>query len=98
MSQSFLYVIAASTIGPVKLGISKAPEKRVRQLQTGHAQRLHLFHTEPVAASSARMLEGLLHKSYHHVRMAGEWFDMTAEDAIASVKFILIEHGESDLT
>lgn len=84
-------------MGPVKLGISKAPERRVRQLQTGHAQRLHLFHTEPVAAASARMLEGLLHKSYNHVRLSGEWFDMTADEAIASVRFILIEHGESEL-
>jgi hypothetical protein len=97
VEKSYLYVIAASPIGPVKLGISGDPERRLRQLQTGHAQRLHLHHMEPVAATQARLYEGLLHRAFNHHRLHGEWFNMATDDAVAYIKFILIEHEESDL-
>jgi hypothetical protein len=96
-SDSFLYIIAASSHGPVKLGISGDPERRVRQLQTGHAQRLQIYHQEPVAASQAPRYERLLHKDVAHLRSHGEWFNLTVDDALAHLRFTFIEHEPSDL-
>jgi len=92
--QNFLYVIGVHSSGPVKLGISKNPDRRVRQLQTGHSDRLHLFHTEPVPEG---VFERLLHNNLRHRRLRGEWFDLTVEQAIADVMFVVIEHGGSVL-
>jgi len=88
----FIYVIAAHDQGPVKLGISAKPERRINELQTGHANRLHIYHTEPVPIEKARLFERLLHKSLNHLRTHGEWFDLTTEQAIADIRLVFIEH------
>ena len=94
--QKHLYVIGSSSDGPVKLGISAKPERRVKQLQTGHADRLHLFHSEPIGEKA--VFERLLHRDLRYLRGVGEWFHMTVEHAIAHVKFTVIEYdGVDDL-
>jgi hypothetical protein len=96
--QHFLYVIGAAIGGPVKIGISGNPDRRLGQLQTGHADRLQLFHREPVIREKARLLERLLHRDIGYMRAIGEWFNMTVEQAIAHVQFTLIEYdGIEDL-
>jgi hypothetical protein len=93
----YLYVIGASRSGPLKLGISVNPDRRVNELQTGHAARLQVYHQEPVAPEKARVFESLLHKNLNHRRTHGEWFDVTVEQAIADIIFVLIEHEPSTL-
>ncbi len=95
--KSFLYVIAASENGPVKLGMSGNPERRLKQLQTGHAERLNLYHAEPVPEEKARIYERLLHKNIGHNRTHGEWFNITTSQAINYILFTLIEYEPSDL-
>lgn len=90
---AYLYVIAASPDGPVKLGYSDRPERRMRALQTGRPDRLSLYHQEPVSATQARRYEQRLHRDLNHIRTGGEWFAMTTEQAIAEVRFTLIEYG-----
>ncbi len=85
---SYLYVIAASDNGPVKLGLSIHPEKRVKQLQTGSVETYHLYHKELVEVSCLKKAEKSLHRLLSHKRMRGEWFDLTVTDAIDEVKFI----------
>jgi Meiotically up-regulated gene 113 len=97
MQSSYLYVIGPDRSGPLKLGFSADPERRLKQLQTGHALPLYLYHSEPVAGSQARRLESLLHKSFNHRRQRGEWFDMIVADAISCIQIILIEHEPSEL-
>jgi hypothetical protein len=92
----YIYVIASSTNGPSKIGISEKPSKRLKQLQTGHAEKLFLYHSE--AVENARLYEGLFHKNLNHKRTHGEWFDLNVEDAIAHIQFTLIEYEPSDLT
>jgi reverse gyrase len=91
-----MYVIGASEAGPVKLGISAQPTRRLSQLQTGHAQRLRLFHSELVAKDKARLLERLLHRDIGHLRAIGEWFTMTVEHAIAHIRFTIITYDDVD--
>jgi hypothetical protein len=94
--QNFLYVIGAHTSGPVKLGISAVPARRVKQLQTGHSARLHLFHEEPVSNTIARVMERLLHRDVGYLRLRGEWFQLTVEQAVAQVKFTIIQYEGVD--
>ena len=93
----FLYVIGAVTDGPVKLGISADPDRRVCQLQTGHSQRLQVYHTEPVQPEKAHLFERLLHKCLRHRRIRGEWFNLSVEQAIADLRFVFIEYDASSL-
>lgn len=90
---SFLYVIAAAKEGPVKLGLSVHPEKRVRQLQTASPVPLSIFHTEEIEDVRVKIAEKALHQLLGHKRMKGEWFDMTVEDAIAEVIHIRMVEG-----
>ncbi len=90
---SFLYVIAHDINGPVKLGLSISPTKRLKQLQTGSATVLSLFHTEEIEDSKVKIAEKALHKTLSHIRLKGEWFNMTVDDAIAEVSHIRMIEG-----
>jgi hypothetical protein len=92
--ESFVYVIAAGAEGPVKVGFSADPDRRLRQLQTGHPERLEIFHRQGFDAALAPLMEKLVHKLMAPKRRQGEWFAYTVEDAIAGVEFSLIRYGE----
>lgn len=92
-----MYIIGATTSGPLKLGISAFPDRRVRQLQTGHADRLHVLHTEPVPPDRARLYEKLLHRDIRHHRTHGEWFNLNLENAKLHIQFTLIHYDVDNL-
>jgi hypothetical protein len=94
MADKFVYVIAAQD-GPVKIGFSAHPEKRLKELQTGHAEPLFLHHTEPVAADKAYLIEQLIHADNRHRRLRGEWFRLNVEDAVAEIQFAVIRYSEN---
>lgn len=59
--------------GPIKIGQSDAPARRLRELQTNVPWALHLLLVIP---------HGNAHEFYHHfsaARMKGEWFYPTRE-------------------
>jgi predicted GIY-YIG superfamily endonuclease len=95
VEQSYLYVISASTSGPCKLGRSNDPEKRLRQLQTGHSETLHLFHQELVTGSEISLMERALHRTIAFKRMRGEWFNITVEEAIAEVRHAVMLYTDN---
>lgn len=91
---SYIYVIAASEQGPVKVGISKDPHRRLRQLQTGQAEPLRLFHTEAIEEKQALLMEKAVHADNRHKKLKGEWFAMSVEDAILEVRHAMIRHAD----
>lgn len=92
----FIYIISSSSNGPVKIGISDDPDRRLRQLQTGHPTLLAIHHREPVEKPThARMLERFIHDTLSPKRMIGEWFNIGTQDAIGEVRFATIR-WESD--
>lgn len=93
-SESFVYVIAAGPDGPVKVGFSGDPERRLRQLQTGHPERLRIYHRQTFDPVRAPLMEKLIHRLMAPSRCQGEWFRYSVEDAIAEVEFSLIRYGE----
>lgn len=90
----YIYVIASSPEGPCKIGYSNDPFKRLKKLQTGHPERLSVHHCIPFAPAHAPLVERKIHETVRHLRMSGEWFRLTVEDAIAEVNFALIRYGE----
>lgn len=90
----FIYVIASDPAGPCKIGYASKPERRLRQLQTGHPERLELFHTQPFERPRAKLIERILHKTLKFRREQGEWFAIDVKTAIAEIDFVLIRYGE----
>ena len=76
----YIYVIGNDT--HQKIGISKHPEKRVKQLQTGNPIKLKIHRTIEVPDDRAEMVERLMHKEMSHKKRSGEWFEMTKEEAV----------------
>ncbi len=92
---TFVYVIAPGPDGPCKIGFSMQPEKRLRELQTGHPQKLTLYHVQEFGdASRASLMERIIHKTISYKRASGEWFNVPVEHAISEVEFALIRYGD----
>lgn len=87
MSDStFVYIIATMNFGrhgaPVKVGVSRDPLARVRELQTGNPYELMFsFAFRLPSREDALKLEAAFHKAMAHKAMEGEWFAMSAIDA-----------------
>src|SRR3954465_10366052 len=73
--EGFVYLILAST-GPVKIGRSRHPAKRLKQLATlpFTVQLVHQIQTDDMV-----WLEGKLHRDFSTQRINGEWFNLTSE-------------------
>lgn len=90
----YLYVICESETAPVKIGFSADPNKRLRQLQTGHPAPLTLYHKEEVRKDQVRGLEKAIHKELSHRRKQGEWFSLSPEEAVSEIRHALIRYGD----
>ena len=80
-----VYIISDDT--NTKIGWSKNPHKRLKQLQTGNSHKLRLVKVYDVP----RIKERYLHKALirFKTRHNGEWFDIRSADAINIVDSLL---------
>lgn len=74
----FVYCITSQDSGLTKVGFSYDPEKRLKQLQTGHGSKLRM--PLKIRSKNPRALEARLHLVFNHKRQAGEWFRLDQED------------------
>lgn len=84
---SAIYIAAASLSGPVKIGKTNAPTRRLASLQTGNAEELHIYGIFLIREGIA-FIEGQAHRAFRKRRLVGEWFDSdvdTAREMIRSV-------------
>ena len=76
----------------IKVGISDKPERRLKQLQTGHPYPLEIIFTEEfdVERKSILLIEDKLHKdmSVKYKKEHGEWF-LIEENQVEDVKKLL---------
>lgn len=79
-----MYIIGkANSASPIKIGISANPEKRLKQLQTGSPDRLVLVHTVYAHTKGlASDWEANAHDVFTDRCIAGEWFNIQAEEVI----------------
>ena len=87
----YLYIIAGNT-APSKVGIANNPEHRLKALQTGNPTllKIHLI----IPCDNVRALERILHKKLGRYRLKGEWFDLSPEQAILEVNWIIMHLSE----
>lgn len=80
---SSVYVIATDD-GLCKIGVSRNPEGRLAQLQTGCPQKLHIAYV-CILADRAYEVEEFAHIALGKKAMGGEWFKCTEQEAIEAV-------------
>lgn len=61
--------------GPVKIGYSRTPLKRIRKMQTGNPRRLRLL----AVIDGPRSLERRIQETFKLDRVNGEWFRPSAD-------------------
>jgi len=71
----YLYLIQSLENSYYKIGISKNPTKRIKQLQTGNSSELKLCCV--YQSDIANKIEKVLHRRYSHLNKEGEWFDLS---------------------
>lgn len=69
------YIIHDKKNNAYKIGMSKNPTKRLKQLQTGNSNKLYLL----ASFKSNQYLEKFLHKLLSFDNIRGEWFELTVE-------------------
>jgi hypothetical protein len=67
----------------VKIGKTRDPRQRLRELQTGNPQRLRILCVVP----GGEEVEKEIHRKFNHLRQGGEWFTHAQEidDMIAQL-------------
>lgn len=97
MGDKYIYVICeAEGATAVKIGFSANPDKRVLQLQAGHATPLVVYHRERVASDKVRGMEKVIHRLLSHRKLTGEWFGLSPEEAALQVKHAMIRYGDEE--
>jgi hypothetical protein len=91
MRHSYIYIIG-STAPPYKVGISKDPVRRLRELQTGFPLPLSILHQAELPVTRTKMLETVIHRNLKHQRLAGEWFDVPLDQLILEVEYVIIRY------
>lgn len=72
-----MYFIQHGDYGPIKIGTAYDPEHRLRELQCGNPEQLHIRYTMP----GDRSTEGEFHRRFKDWRLQGEWFGGGAQSA-----------------
>jgi len=85
---SAVYVIGGQR--GVKIGRSLSPKSRLKALQTASATPLVLHHVSAETPLSAA-IENLAHSYLSARRLEGEWFDVTAPEAISAIEWAVAE-------
>jgi len=91
MSTSYIYIIGCDR-PPYKVGISKYPEKRLKQLQTGHPRKLYIHSLTETDSLKTREIESIIHKTLKFQNTNGEWFDVDLDDLMAEINFAMIRY------
>ena len=76
----YVYLIQSLEDSTYKIGVSKHPKKRIKELQTGNASELKLVET--YQSEYANKIEKILQRRYLHLHKEGEWFDMSISNEV----------------
>jgi hypothetical protein len=93
----FLYAIQDTQSGYIKIGYSADPDNRIRELQTGNSGALQLVHRARIREDRARIVEQQLHRDLNHLRVRGEWFNITETRAQGMIDYAIIRYEDDIL-
>lgn len=77
----YIYLIQSLEDGYYKIGVSKHPNKRIKELNTGNSSPLKLIET--YQTEYADKIERALQRRYAHLHKKGEWFDMSISNEVS---------------
>lgn len=80
---TYIYIIGNNK-GFIKVGLSKDPQKRIKQLQTGNGDKLSLIFQECFECNRKKVfkIEKMIHRSLSSLcsKKEGEWFLLNSEN------------------
>ena len=76
--KGFVYLIRYGNSNFYKIGMSKKPLERIKQLQSAIPEVLTLLHT--IETPDMTSLEAYFHEAFSGNRVRSEWFEMTNSD------------------
>ena len=76
-----VYLIQSLEEGYYKIGVSKNPKKRIKQLQTGNSSELKLIYSYP--SEYANKIEKALHGQLSHCKKECEWFELSLVEELS---------------
>lgn len=85
-----LYVISHPA-GAVKIGIAGDPRRRLSALQIASPVKLKTEFSAPCDEQTAKKIEARAHSILSGHRQSGEWFSVTAAEAIDAVRRAIVE-------
>jgi hypothetical protein len=90
----WLYFIQSSETGMIKIGRSKHPQKRLKQLQTGSTYKLRLI----ASFEGLGWREAEIHRDLKEwrIRQNGEWFHHDCIGSIPEDIYEMIDYGAFD--
>ena len=91
-NKDYLYIIQSDFTGMIKIGRSKDPNKRLKQLQTGNPNKLRLI----ASFKGEGWKEKNLHERLEKFRLEGEWFNINCVGSIPEDLYEKIEYGSFD--
>jgi len=80
----YIYLILSLENSYYKIGVSRCPQKRIKQLQTGNSSELKLIET--YQSEYADLIEKTLHRRYSYLKKEGEWFNLSVENEVSFKK------------
>jgi hypothetical protein len=86
-----VYVIGHSCLQGVKIGRAFDPESRLKNYQTGCPNREYVLHYISDYSDDCVDLEKRVHQYLDPVRLQGEWFGCTPEQAMEAIKRVALE-------
>ena len=95
----YVYIIKDTGLkNRCKIGITKNPKQRIKNLQTGNSNKLNIIFVlkvEPKIKSSA--VEAVIHKYFKekHLWIQGEWFEFKDDDQIVQLAQTMLSVGEN---
>lgn len=78
--ETYIYLLRCRPNGPTKIGFAADVEARIRGLQTGNPDQLHLITSIPGTLEE----ETRIHRHLRKERVRGEWFDGEATRAFVA--------------
>jgi len=79
-----IYLIQSLETGYYKIGISKHPNKRIKELQTGSPCELRLV--QVFKSEHCITIEKTFHNMFSHLHMEGEWFNLSLEHEVMFIE------------
>lgn len=75
---NYIYLIKSDADSLYKIGVSKSPQRRLKEVQTGNPSKVTLITI--YQSEIAYKIEKVLQRRYSHLRKEGEWFDLSIKD------------------